>query len=775
MTPPENDAPAGRSDDPSFDPLGPGAGSESLDRPEGRSAGRSQGDASQEIQLWGSERPQAKGTEAPPTFRRPDSRKPSESNGNGHHRHSTRHRKPSSYRRRRRHRSHRSRERRPRASLFRRWQRAWHEHPWRTRGGLVAGVLLVVGLALVADAYYQAYHVYGDIKQAIPQFQQAKATLVHGKLPPQSKIDALTAFASEAQLQVEDARFSYRLVGAVPLLGAPVKAATWAAAAANQDAQAVGDLQSLVGQVLGAQAAKTGNLSDASIPLYHDGRIDVARIEHLTPGLQTLLTHLEAGAADLRRIPSIPFTSRLTTMKQSALQDSNQAISLVSRGLTGAKLLPGFFGAHSPRTYFIALQNSVDQRATGGAVLAYAIIQIDHGQVRLLRGGPISDLDIHSGVPDFRPPPAVDWYARATGAKLLINNSANYGPDFPVVASTWAAMVHRITGLHIDGAMAFDPRAIQAMLQGQGQLRIPAYPVRVSAGNVVSLVSRDQFALSRAQQRELPGQLVAAAFKVLEHPKNPLKLAAGLEGTIPGRHVQVWEADPQDESLIKSLGWSGALTATSGDSLDLAYDKRIAGKQDYWTRELINYDVTVQATGTLDSSYTVKMSDDIPQQGQGGRMIPHVTPWGLNVAMLNLYVPRRAEFKSVTPNYKAFPTNFISPLRYVHYVQPRGFVQHYEGTHKVFTQTVTPYPGHPATVRFRYQVPNGILSTADGKVYELSVDAQPLYRAATMTVTVHLPPGSRVKSAPPGWTVKGSTLQMSPVTLDKGFTAKIVF
>ncbi|HXY73039.1 MAG TPA: DUF4012 domain-containing protein [Actinomycetota bacterium] len=635
-------------------------------------------------------------------------------------------------------------------------------------------VLVVVGLALVADAYYQSYRVYTDIKSAIPQFQAAKATLVHGKLPDQSKLDDLQGAASAAADDVAKARFSYRLVGSIPLIGAPVKATTWAAAAATEDAQAVGVLQQLVSQVLGDRALQTGDLSDASIPLYHDGRIDVDRIEKLTPQIQTLLTNLEAGAADLRRIPSIPFTSKLTTLKQSALQDSNNAISLVRRGLSGAKLLPGFLGANGTRTYFVALQNSVDQRATGGAVLAYAIIQLDHGRVHLVHGGPINEIDIRSGLSGFHPPPAVDWYVKAAGAKLLINNSANYGPDFPIVASTWAGMVQKITGLHVDGALAFDPRAIQAMLQGQGQLRIPAYPVRVSADNVVSLVSHDQFSLPRADQEALPGQLVAAAFKVLEHPKNPFKLANELEGTIPGRHMQVWAADPKEESLIKDLGWSGALTVTNGDSLALAYDKRITGKQDYWTRQSINYDVTVQPSGTIDSHYSVQVSDDIPRQGQSGRMIPHVTPFGLNVAMLNLYVPGRAEFKGVTPNYKAFPTGFINPRTYVKYVHPTGFVKHVEGTHEVYTQTVTPYPGHPATVSFHYLVPDAILHTSAGKVYELSIDAQPLYHPATMTITVHLPPGSDVSSAP-GWTVvNGTTLRMH-VTLDKGVTAKIVF
>jgi len=779
MTPPDDDQAGARSSDVSGDPFATDSGLQVPERTEDTQGnGGESMPASQEVVLWGSERPAtASPSEAPPSFRRPHSG--STGNGHGEHRRrrSTHHRRPSSYRRsRRHHRSSRSKQRRPRVSLFRRWQRAWHEHPVRTRVGLAAGVLLFIGVVLVADAYWQAYRVYNDIQRVIPQFQQAKSGLVHGKLPPQAKLDAITGSASEAQYDVDHARFSYRLVGSVPLIGAPVKAATWAAAAAGEDAQAVTSLQDLMSTVLGAHALQTGNLADSSIPVYKDGRIDVGLIDGLAPRIQILLGHLEAGAADIQRIPSIPFSSKVSHLKEEALQDSNKAIALVRSGLTGAKLMPGFLGSNGPRTYFVALQNFVDQRATGGAVLAYALVQIDHGRVHLLRGGGINEIDLHSGVPDFHPPPAVAWYTRATGAKYLINNSANYGPDFPIVASAWAQMVQKVTGQHIDGAMAFDPVAIKALLQGQGQLRIPAYPVSVSAGNVVAVVSHEQFSLPRANQIALPGQLVKAAFKVLEQPKNFYKLATGLGGTIPGRHVQVWAANPQEETLVKDLGWSGALTPTQGDSLALAYDKRIAGKQDYWTRQAINYNVTVRPSGAISSTYTVKVSDDIPQEGQSGRMIPHVTPFGLNVAMLNLYVPERARLTGVTPNYHSFPTSFIHPLTYVKYVHPKGFVQHTEGAHRVFTQTVTPYPGHPASVTYRYQVPHAILNTLAGKVYELAVDAQPLYHPATMTITVHLPAGSHVHSAGPGWTlVNDTTLRMNVESLDHGFVTKIVF
>jgi hypothetical protein len=400
---------------------------------------------------------------------------------------------------------------------------------------------------------------------------------------------------------------------------------------------------------------------------------------------------------------------------------------------------------------------------------------MDHGRIQLMHGGGINEIDdSKKGVPIRNMPAGVRWYLNQTGTPPRINNGANYSPDFPIVAQTWTRMVERATGLHVDGAVALDPVAISAALRGQGQMKIPAFPGRIDSGNVVQLVGHQQFSLPRQDQIDLPGQLIAKAFQKLEHPKDFFKIANGLGGVIPGRHVQVWVGDPKQEALVQQLGWDGALSESKGDFLALAYEKRIAGKQDYWTKHTLDYDVTVHPSGSVDSTYTLHVADDIPP-GAPGRMIPHAHPYGVNVAMYNLYVPGRARLSSVSPSYQAFPIGFINPPHYVAYVRPRGFEQHVEGHYRVFTQTVTPYPGHPKTVQFKYSIPGVIQRTPDGNVYRLTVDVQPLFLPATMNITVHLPKGSDVSLAGPGWTVNGDTLHMKLDALTQDFSTKIVF
>jgi hypothetical protein len=639
---------------------------------------------------------------------------------------------------------------------------------------LLISVLVIAAVVILADAYWQSYRAYSDMRQAIPKIQVAKDSLVRGRIPPPEVFDAVTAASSRAMYDVEHANATFRLVGAIPVLNRPIEAVKWGAQAADQESQAVTDMRDLISDVLGDRALQSGQLDKTDLPIYRNGAINVALLDGLAPRMDRLIGHLRAGEAAIGRIPSVPFFGKVDAMKAEALAGSQKAVAMLQKAESGVRLLPGFLGAHGSRTYFVALQNNVDQRGTGGAVLGYAIVRMDHGRLQLLHGGGINEIDDPNkgfAVPGV--PAGVRWYVHATDRPLRINNGANYGPDFPLVGATWVKMAERATGLHIDGAIALDPFAIKDALRGQGQFKIPAFPQRIDSGNVVTLVSHQQYYLPRISQIDLPGELIAGAFKKLEQPKDFYKMATGLGAAVPGRHVQVWLADPKEQSLVQELGWDGALAQTKGDFLALAYDKRIAGKQDYWMRHTIDYDVSIKPSGTIDSTYTLHVSNEVTG-GAPGRMVPHVRPYGLNVAMYNLYVPGRAHFESVSPNYTAFPTGFVTPSHFVSPVRPKGFVQHAEGPYRVFTQTVTPYPGHPSTLQFRYAVPHAVQRTADGHVYRLTVDAQPLFHPATMNITVHLPSGAHVSSPGPGWSVHGNTLRMK-VTLSSDFSTEIDF
>jgi hypothetical protein len=398
-------------------------------------------------------------------------------------------------------------------------------------------------------------------------------------------------------------------------------------------------------------------------------------------------------------------------------------------------------------------------------VLGYAIVRIRNGQMDLLEGGGIKPLDLGRTGPRFPLDPSVEWYIDYFDVPFRIKNGANYSPDFPLVGPAWAKFVRDARQIRVDGTIALDPFVIAAALTGEGTMKVPSYPGVVDASNLVEVTEYKQYFLPKEAQKALPTQMVKGAFKVLQHPSNLMDMARGLGDSVAGRHIQVWARDPGEEALLHQLGWDGSLYRGPGDAAFLAYNKRIAGKQDYWTREAVDYDVRVRADDSIDSTYTVTASSEIPP-GQPGRVVPHRDPYGVNAMALGLYVPKRAQVTSVTPSGDDVEPPFYGGVAL-------GFSQHVEGARRVLMETITPYPGHPKRLTFRYSVPGAVQTTPKGKVYQLTMQTQPLYHPTEVTVTVHLPPGARVERAP-GWTVDGTTATMH-LTLTRDVHPRILF
>lgn len=626
-------------------------------------------------------------------------------------------------------------------------------------------VLVLAVLAVVGDAYYRSYRIYKEVGDLRPELSQIRASLSTGRVPPA----ALFTRVADATAAARDEAGSWPMgfTGGLPFVGNPVRAVRFGLDAAAEEEQAAllvrGMLSDLVG--LDPQAG--------SPPVFRNGVVDVALLDRMVPRLDAVLRHLRAGDAYLRQIPtSFPgLGSRLASLKQQALADSSQAIRLAERGAAGLRLLPTFLGASGPRTYLLALQNNDDQRGTGGAVLALAVVRVSHGAFTLLRAGSTNELENPKvGEPGLPLPAPVRWYLDATGTIPRLNNGANYSPDFPAVAEAWSMMARRALGYRVDGVLALDPYAVADALENEPPLRVAGLPQPITTNTVVPLTENGQYLLPGPVQKALPGLLIAHAFHVITHPTNFLRLSKNLATALSEQRIQVWSSDPAMEAFVSRLGWDGALRRGPGDFLALAQEKRVANKVDWYTRQSIRYDVTVLPSGAIRSSYTVTLTNSTPR-GEPKALVARWTPYAMNLAMLNLYVPGRATGATANPSGTTF--GMLRPASYMRSVRPNHFVTHVEGDFLVLTQTVPAWPGHPGRVTFRYTVPGVVQSTPAGKVYELTIQHQPMAHPSDITVRVTLPSGVTVRQAP-GWTVDGSIATFHGL-LTRDVTLRIVF
>ena len=622
------------------------------------------------------------------------------------------------------------------------------------------GGLALLGAIVVGDAYYQAYRIASPLESIRADLASARSSLSHGKLPTGDPFTAATAIASQAAAKVQGTNVLFRLVGRVPFVNRPVLVVRAQVAAARELAASAVDVRTMVLSLLGGKALKGGAGAGEQAPVMHGGTVDTTLLAALTPHLESLISHLQAAAAEIRSIPTIPFYHRLTHIKETAGAETTYDIALARNALVGAKVLPSFLGSDRPKTYFLALQNNSDLRGTGGTVLAYAFIRIDHGKLSLMKSGPISDIDNHAtGFRGLKLPDSVTWYLQHASVNPRIANGANYSPDLTQVGPSWAAMVKSGTGMTIDGAIALDPVAIAAAL-GTHSIKVHSYPDHITGANLVKVVENLQYTLPKDAQSKFPGELVGKAWKVFQNPSPLIRTVQRLGQALREKHIQIWSADPAHEAELHRLLWDGSLSENPGDYLYLVDDKRVANKVDYYSHQKITYDVALQSNGTARSSYSVTLTNDTPANVV--HFISGIEHPGINLAMLNLYVPSSANFLKVSP-LQAPPGS-----------SPQGFAEHAEGDHLVWTQTIQSTLGHPATLSYQYEVPGAVVKTSTGgHAYQLTIQHQPLVNPPDLTIRVTLPPGAKLASAT-GWTVSGNVATLH-TTLTKDFVARILF
>jgi hypothetical protein len=619
---------------------------------------------------------------------------------------------------------------------------------------LVAAVVVIAGGVMVADGYWQAYRLAKQVEAALPKLESARSELGKGEIHSERAFTAAHDAIDRIEATLGGERFTFGWTGVLPFLGRPVDAVRLGALAAGEGDAALGLGRDLYGQVLGS--------GSRSSPLLHDGIVDLDLIAELTPKVEALVGHLETGDRYLRAIPHIPFVHRLDTLKAVALSQSAEALRLGHRIETGVRLLPGFFGADGPKNYFLALQNNADQRATGGASLGYGIVRIDDGRMDLVRGGGIHSLS-HGRAFHVSAPRPIRWYLQHANVAPRIDNGVNYTPDFPVVAATWAKQVSRAADLRIDGVIAVDPVAVAGLLRDQPPIHIGSFPDPITSHNLVQVTEHDQYSLGHSAQVAFTTQLVRAAFHVLTSPRNVPLMTKELTTSLTEKRIQLWSADSDLQGLLAELGWDGALRQPDGDYLFLVDEKRLSNKVDFYTRQSIRYTITLEPDGTGEASARVRLTNDTPP-GQPAYIAGPWKPYGLNVAMLNLYVPAGATDASVEPDV---------PIKFK--IHPKSFLTHTESqSWLVLTKTVEAWPENPADVTFHYSLPHVVQATPRGEVYRLTIQHQPLANPAEITVNVLLPPGVKVTSSDPGWKVSNGQATFHSV-LTRDVTTTLVY
>ena len=319
-----------------------------------------------------------------------------------------------------------------------------------------------------------------------------------------------------------------------------------------------------------------------------------------------------------------------------ALQSAQKAVALA----------PDMLGEQGPRTYFVAVQNNAEARATGGLVGAFALVTADHGRITLKHTGTDTEFRTAAEPVPSDPAASVTWTrAYSLRSWFHLNNT----PHFPDAARNLAGLWKAQGRGRLDGVIALDPLVMSELLVATGPVRLPD-GYEITAANVIDFVGHDEYLRypDPAARKRLLGDLAADVFHAVIAAKQPVATLQALARAGSSGHLYVWSRAPEDADRLGTGLVSGALPVQNTPYLSVLTQSAGGDKLDYYVRRTVK--VTTAANGALNLTVTLRNTapPGLPLYitVRGDRPDPPV-PYGQALDSVSVYGPLVTKVRNI--------------------------------------------------------------------------------------------------------------------------------
>ncbi|MFW6143515.1 MAG: DUF4012 domain-containing protein, partial [Patescibacteria group bacterium] len=373
-------------------------------------------------------------------------------------------------------------------------------------------------------------------------------------------------------------------------------------------------------------------------------------------------------------------------------------------------VLPQVMGQDEKKTYVVLFQNDKELRPTGGFWTAYALLEIDNGEIRSKGSEDMYYLDRRIA----SKPPAPALYQRFLKIDQYFIRDANLSPDFPTAARQFYSFWNRAEGTEsVDGILAVDTYFVSNLLEILGPVEVSGYSEPFTSENVVMELEKYATLLRKDQwgRKALLGDLMEEMLKeLLSAPKEkwqPLLeefVALGAE-----KHLLLYLFDSEVQEVVAKHNWHGGIsTSFTGDYLHVNEANLAGAKANlYVTRE-----VTQKLEKDGDSwAKTVTVDFENPEPYDGWLNGPYR-------AYVRLLVPEGAELISIEGGQAAVPRESYYDVAV---------------DKQIFAAFNITRPLESSQLVFKYTLPQEVVGEES---YNLLVQKQPGIEAPPYTVIV---------------------------------------
>ena len=348
----------------------------------------------------------------------------------------------------------------------------------------------------------------------------------------------------------------------------------------------------------------------SAINVYRDSKGLLTTLKSSNQVSTSQSSDLASGISQGFRILKLPVIKQLT---QFAGLDFTPIQSEIT---TLAKLSPILLGDKQPKQYLVAFQNTAEARGTGGILGAYAIVEFNNGEIKILKTASNADVKWNTEIPIKMP----DEFMRIYGKNPAIFLNSNLSPHFPYGAQIWMATWQKQYGVKLDGVIGIDPTAISYILNATGDVKL-ASGEEITADNVVDKTLSQAYKKyekdNNARKQYLVEIMNTTFTKLMANQFNKVKMAQAIKSAIIENRLLVYTTDKDAQAQIEKIRVGGALQTVANNEYRVVIQNTDASKLDYYldravTVESTECKVNKQALVTVTVTNTVENAQDLP-------------------------------------------------------------------------------------------------------------------------------------------------------------------
>lgn len=428
--------------------------------------------------------------------------------------------------------------------------------------GLAAACCVLVMAALTALLVLTGRQLLNQSQAAQDALQNVATEAASGNI--QAAAEALPqARQAIADLKSTTSSPLWMAATNVPLIGTSATAITQSVDLTANLLASTTPLQQVIAGTEGTTAliAKTPQVLDALIPIRDQAQttaqaLDVLKNANLPAPIVEPIEQLASG------------TTQLATTTSNLLDDRAVYESIL-----------GFDG---PRTYLVMLQNPAESRGSGGLFSAFMRLTLDQGQLTIDEANSRKVLDDLS----IPVPTTIDQgQQRLWGNYLTKWASFNLSPDFPTTAALAQAGM-RARGTPVDGVIAIDPYAVEAILAGTGPVEHKG--ITINDATAAAFFTKDiyndfpGFEDVEAKDQLALGLLYATVDAALKRPLDARNLLDRTAEAADHNHIQAWIPRLAEQQWLTELGVTNTLTDIPDNEQFAVLNNATGGKVDIY-------------------------------------------------------------------------------------------------------------------------------------------------------------------------------------------------